>query len=99
MLSEALMQNLSVRGLCDDSRRVKEGDLFFSFPVADYEWMIPHADLRLSATIRLTCAWIVARVSRRRNGSRTLMQIRLPRPSARMRTWTVLSNWQHGGHD
>jgi UDP-N-acetylmuramoyl-L-alanyl-D-glutamate--2,6-diaminopimelate ligase len=37
MLSEALMQNLSVRGLCDDSRRVKEGDLFFSFPVADYE--------------------------------------------------------------
>ena len=30
-------ENLSVRGLCDDSRRVKEGDLFFSFPVADYE--------------------------------------------------------------
>lgn len=37
MLSEALMQNLSVRGLCDDSRRVKAGDLFFSFPVEGFE--------------------------------------------------------------
>lgn len=37
MLSEALMQNLSVGGLCDDSRRVKAHDLFFSFPVEGYE--------------------------------------------------------------
>lgn len=37
MLSKALLQNLSVRGLCDDSRRVKAGDLFFSFPVDGYE--------------------------------------------------------------
>lgn len=32
MLSETLMKNLDVRGLCDDSRRVKAGDLFFSMP-------------------------------------------------------------------
>lgn len=37
MLSKALLQNLSVLGLCDDSRRVKSGDLFFSFPVDGYE--------------------------------------------------------------
>lgn len=37
MLSEALMQNLSVCGLCDDSRRVKARDLFFSFPVEGFE--------------------------------------------------------------
>ena len=37
MFSDALLQNLSVRGLCDDSRRVKDGDLFFSFPVDGYE--------------------------------------------------------------
>lgn len=32
MLSEALMKNLNVQGLCDDSRRVKANDLFFSIP-------------------------------------------------------------------
>lgn len=32
MISEILMQKLNVCGLCDDSRRVKEGDLFFSLP-------------------------------------------------------------------
>lgn len=37
MLSETLMHNLSVLGLCDDSRRVKAGDLFFSFPVEGFE--------------------------------------------------------------
>lgn len=37
MLSETLMKNLNVRGLCDDSRRVKAGDLFFSLPVDGYE--------------------------------------------------------------
>ncbi len=37
MISEALLKNLSVTGLCDDSREVKAGDLFFAFPVGDYE--------------------------------------------------------------
>ena len=37
MISEALMQNLSVKGLCDDSRRVKAQDLFFSMPADGYE--------------------------------------------------------------
>ena len=34
MLSETLMKNLNVQGLCDDSRRVKVNDLFFSVPAA-----------------------------------------------------------------
>ncbi len=37
MISEGLMEKLSVTGLCDDSRRVKPGNLFFSMkplPVA-----------------------------------------------------------------
>ncbi|MCQ2054486.1 MAG: UDP-N-acetylmuramoyl-L-alanyl-D-glutamate--2,6-diaminopimelate ligase [Fibrobacter sp.] len=37
MISEGLMQKLSVTGLCDDSRRVKPGNLFFSIPAAGYE--------------------------------------------------------------
>lgn len=37
MLSESLMKNMNVRGLCDDSRRVKAGDLFFSLPTDGYE--------------------------------------------------------------
>ncbi len=37
MLSESLMKNLNVRGLCDDSRRVKAGDLFFSMPAPNYD--------------------------------------------------------------
>lgn len=37
MLSETLMKNLDVRGLCDDSRRVKAHDLFFSLPTDNYE--------------------------------------------------------------
>lgn len=37
MLSETLMKNLNVRGLCDDSRRVKAFDLFFSLPTEGYE--------------------------------------------------------------
>ncbi|MCQ2105318.1 MAG: UDP-N-acetylmuramoyl-L-alanyl-D-glutamate--2,6-diaminopimelate ligase [Fibrobacter sp.] len=37
MLSETLMKNLDVRGLCDDSRRVKAHDLFFSLPAENYE--------------------------------------------------------------
>ena len=37
MISEILMQNLSVKGLCDDSRRVKASDLFFSMPAEGYE--------------------------------------------------------------
>lgn len=37
MISEALLKNLSVTGLCDDSRGVKAGDLFFAFPVGEYE--------------------------------------------------------------
>ena len=32
MISEGLMEKLSVTGLCDDSRRVKPGNLFFSIP-------------------------------------------------------------------
>ena len=32
MLSNALLQSLNIKGLADDSRRVKSGDLFFSFP-------------------------------------------------------------------
>ena len=35
MISEGLMQNLQVTGLCDDSRRVKPGNLFFSMPTGD----------------------------------------------------------------
>lgn len=35
MLSNALLQSLNIKGLADDSRRVKPGDLFFSFPVED----------------------------------------------------------------
>ena len=37
MISEGLMRNLNVKGLCDDSRRVKAQDLFFSMPVEGYE--------------------------------------------------------------
>ena len=37
MLSETLMKNLNVQGLCDDSRRVKSGDLFFSLPAENYD--------------------------------------------------------------
>lgn len=36
MISESLMQKMNVRGLCDDSRRVKAGDLFFSLPADNY---------------------------------------------------------------
>ena len=37
MISEGLMQNLSVKGLCDDSRRAKSGDLFFSLSTEGFE--------------------------------------------------------------
>ena len=37
MISEGLMRNLDVKGLCDDSRRVKAQDLFFSMPAEGYE--------------------------------------------------------------
>jgi UDP-N-acetylmuramoyl-L-alanyl-D-glutamate--2,6-diaminopimelate ligase len=37
MISEGLMQKLSVTGLCDDSRRVKPGNLFFSIPAEGFE--------------------------------------------------------------
>ena len=37
MISEGLMRNLNVKGLCDDSRRVKAQDLFFSMPAEGYE--------------------------------------------------------------
>ena len=37
MISEGLMEKLSVTGLCDDSRRVKPGNLFFSIPADGYE--------------------------------------------------------------
>ena len=37
MISEGLMQNLAVKGLCDDSRRVKAQDLFFSLPADGFE--------------------------------------------------------------
>jgi UDP-N-acetylmuramoyl-L-alanyl-D-glutamate--2,6-diaminopimelate ligase len=37
MISEGLMQNLQVTGLCDDSRRVKPGNLFFSMPTEGAE--------------------------------------------------------------
>ena len=37
MISEGLLKNLAVQGLCDDSRCVKNGDLFFSMPTADFE--------------------------------------------------------------
>ncbi|MBR5693452.1 MAG: UDP-N-acetylmuramoyl-L-alanyl-D-glutamate--2,6-diaminopimelate ligase [Fibrobacter sp.] len=37
MISEGLMKNLSVMGLCDDSRRVKPGDLFFSIPAEGFD--------------------------------------------------------------
>lgn len=32
MLSESILKNLGIRGLCDDSRKVSPGDLFFSLP-------------------------------------------------------------------
>lgn len=37
MISEGLLKNLGVQGLCDDSRRVKAGDLFFSIPADNFE--------------------------------------------------------------
>jgi UDP-N-acetylmuramoyl-L-alanyl-D-glutamate--2,6-diaminopimelate ligase len=37
MISEGLMQNLAVTGLCDDSRKVKPGNLFFSLPAEGAE--------------------------------------------------------------
>ena len=37
MISKGLMQSLSVKGLCDDSRRVKPRDLFFSLSAEGYE--------------------------------------------------------------
>ena len=43
MISDALMQKLSVMGLCDDSRRVKPGDLFFSMPADGYEMFAQNA--------------------------------------------------------
>ena len=32
MLSETILKNLKIQGLCDDSRKVKPGDLFFAMP-------------------------------------------------------------------
>lgn len=32
MLSESILKNLGIRGLCDDSRKVLPGDLFFALP-------------------------------------------------------------------
>lgn len=32
MLSETVLKNLNIRGLCDDSRKVSPGDLFFALP-------------------------------------------------------------------
>ena len=37
MITEGLMQSLSVKGLCDDSRRAKPQDLFFSLSTEGYE--------------------------------------------------------------
>ena len=44
MISEGLMQNLSVKGLCDDSRRAKPGDLFFSLSTEGFEEFARTAD-------------------------------------------------------
>ena len=32
MLSETVLKNLGIQGLCDDSRKVAPGDLFFAMP-------------------------------------------------------------------
>ena len=51
MISEALMQNLSVKGLCDDSRRVKAQDLFFSMP------RMAMKNLRAAPLLRVPLPW------------------------------------------
>lgn len=43
MISEGLMQKLSVTGLCDDSRKVKPGNLFFSIPAEGFEMFARNA--------------------------------------------------------
>lgn len=37
MFTEATLKELNVTGLCDDSRRVKTGDLFFSMPAEGFD--------------------------------------------------------------
>lgn len=43
MLSEKRLQNLQITGLCDDSRKVKSGDLFFAFSVPGLEIFVKEA--------------------------------------------------------
>ena len=43
MISESLLEKLSVTGLCDDSRKVKPGNLFFSLPTEGYELFAQNA--------------------------------------------------------
>jgi len=43
MISEGLLEKLSVTGLCDDSRKVKPGDLFFSMPTEGFETFAQNA--------------------------------------------------------
>ncbi len=66
MISEGLMQKLSVTGLCDDSRRVKTGDLFFSIPAEGFELFAQNALAagavavvgETAAPANLTAKWI-----------------------------------------
>lgn len=43
MISETLLNKLSVTGLCDDSRRVKPGNMFFSIPTEGFETFAENA--------------------------------------------------------
>ena len=66
MISEGLMQNLQVTGLCDDSRRVKPGNLFFSMPTEGAEEFAQKAldagavavVAEMPAPEKLTAKWI-----------------------------------------
>lgn len=66
MLSDALLRNLNICGLSDDSRRVKPGDLFFSFPVENNESFAKTAFLKgavaivseIDAPAEMTSKWI-----------------------------------------
>lgn len=66
MLSDALLRNLDIRGLSDDSRRVQSGDLFFSFPVENSEVFAKTAFLKgaiaivgeTDAPAEMTSRWI-----------------------------------------
>lgn len=63
---EKLLKSGSVKGLCDDSRKVKSGDLFFAFPVATVDDFVRSASAAGAVAIvaqtekpeGVTCEWV-----------------------------------------